>query len=92
MLDGEVFFEKIKGNPLTNEFLKKHGGRFQIDPSDTLFYEDKKGDFYFPPDTLGQLWDVISKSINENRNLLINPDNKWKSNPDNQVDIWGTLK
>ena len=71
-MSGDVWIVKYEENPITKKFLKMFGGRFQINPDgDDLYYEDKNWKAFRLPYTETIIWDMISRSVREKKNLLI---------------------
>ena len=71
-MNGDVWFEKYRDNPITEKFLEMFGGYFQITPdSDWLYYEDNDYKPFRLPYTETIIWDMISRSVREKKNLLI---------------------
>lgn len=72
IVDGELWLEKYKENPITDEFITKFGGRFQIVPSDNiLFYEDLNYNAYEILESETAFWTMILQSIARGKNLFL---------------------
>ena len=67
--------EKVFDSPLIKEFIKKFGGQFGILPdADVMFYEvgrREDSQAYKMPTDATEFWTLISKSIKDNKNLLL---------------------
>jgi len=78
-MDGGIWIDNYKDNPLTKKFLKQFGGRFQINAEDgsSLFYVDNDGFEYDISHSDDDKQDelkyirLLTQSIEQNKNLLI---------------------
>jgi hypothetical protein len=79
-MDGGIWIDNYKNNPLTKKFLKQFGGQFVINAEDgsSLFYIDdsSKNDYDIPHSGDDKKDEkeyirLITQSIEQNKNLLI---------------------
>jgi len=78
-MDGSIWIDSYKDNPLTIKFLNQFGGQFLIDAEDstTLFYTDNDGNEYDihhsddDKEDQRQYIRLLTQSIELNKNLLI---------------------
>ena len=68
----ELEFSPSLDGPLVKEFIKIFGGFFGRDvPSMTLFYSYKDKTYSITDDKETAFFDILSKSIKEKKNLLL---------------------
>ena len=69
MLSNE--FESINNTPLVKTFIEKFGGDFVMNVHGLVMYLNNDRKTFHIPDTVTTFIDVISKSIKQEKNILL---------------------
>ena len=70
-MDGNIWLEKYKSHPTSEEFLDKFGGHFIINIENDMLFYFSNGKDYSTPNNEAQFFDLILRSVREGINFFL---------------------